>query len=134
MLKQTSHSISRFRKVLFAVAALAVWLTGEASTDLMTVRNLDELIQSGQAGELAATAYVQGAVDGLLAMDALLEKEDGKKPEFCGFFEQARQSPIEHPAKKTKRLVQMWKKSGQSMDTLAVDMLIMHLTARFACE
>lgn len=125
------------RKQLSSVAAglvMSLAMSPSISAEsFMTVGQLKDMIDQGPAGKVAAVAYVQGTVDGLLGMDSLLKKELGKKPEFCKFFEMGERGSVEHPATKTEFLVIKWEESGQRMNTLAVDMLIMYMTAQYGC-
>ena len=124
---------TRSLRTLAAVILLA-W-SAVASPQLMTVRNLEELIAQGPGGEAVAVGYVQGVIDGMLGMDSLYQKEKRLPPEFCRFFDSYKKGkPERHPAYRTKELVATWKREGAPMDTIAVDMVLAHLSAQYTCK
>lgn len=116
------------------VFLIALFISFAARADVMTVGQLRDMVQSGGAGELAAVAYVNGAVDGMVGLDFLHQKERGSKPEFCKFRDaRLRGKPLPHPAYRTKELLAAWEKQGQSMDTPAVDFVLAFLSAQYGC-
>lgn len=120
------------RVVISAAAAL---LSTPLNADIMSVQDLQNLLERGQVGELAAVSYVQGVVDGMLAIDSLHQRDANLPPEFCRFYESAAAgSPEDHPAQHTKELVRSWAEQGRSMETIAVDMVLAHLDATYGCE
>lgn len=122
------------RSLQLATFALLGWST-LCSAELMTVKHLKDFIAQGPSGELAATAYVQGVMEGMLGMDSLYQKEKKLKPEFCKFYEaQAQGRPERHPAYHTKQIVAAWEKQGLPMTTLAVDMVLAFMTAQYGCR
>jgi hypothetical protein len=117
------------------VTVFLVIFATPAYSQLMTVQNLKELLAKGHEGEVAATAYVQGTVDGMLALDSLHQKEKALPSEFCKFkasFQKGR--PETHPAYRTKELVAAWERQGLPMQTLAVDFVLAFMTAQYGCS
>ena len=126
------------RKTTLTTLSIALALgaiSTQAEARLMTVGDLQSLIQKGPKGEAAAVAYVQGAVAGLLGMDSMLQKEQGTDPAFCGIADiKQKGGSIPNPAKHTKQLVASWRRQGvKPMSTSAVDMVIAYLTAQYGC-
>lgn len=117
------------------LAALLFVLSAASSAQVMTVQNLKELSEQGSEGERAAVAYVNGAVDGMVGLDFIFQKERNAKPEFCKFSEAKRSgNPIKHPAYRTKELIASWERAGYPMDTPAVDFVLAFLTAQYGCK
>lgn len=101
----------------------------------MSVKHLKDFIAQGPSGELTATAYVQGVMEGMLGMDSLYQKEKKLKPEFCRLYEaHAQGRPERHPAYRTKEIVAAWEKQGLPMTTTAVDMVMVFMTAQYGCR
>lgn len=122
------------RMVSALATCLGLLLSLPSHADVMTVGQLEKLIQSGPSGEVAAVAYVNGAVDGMVGLDFLHQKERGSKPEFCRFRDaRLKGRPLPHPAYRTKELVAAWKKQGKPMDTPAVDFVLAFLSGQYGC-
>jgi hypothetical protein len=116
-------------------AILLLVCSSFASGQLMSVKDLKDLIARGPDGELGATSYVQGVVDGMLGMDAVNQKEKKLPAEFCRFLESyKRGKPERHPAYRTKQLVTAWEKEGFSMNAPAVDMVLSFMTSQYGCK
>ena len=117
------------------VAIASIFFVQSTFADLMTVKDLDDLIARGATGEVAAVSYVQGVVDGMLGIDSLHQKERHTPPEFCRFFDSyKRGKPETHPAYRTKEIVAAWKQQGAPMSTPAVDMVLAYLSAQYSCK
>lgn len=112
---------------------VALVAPGFASAEFMTVQQLKDQIARGAIGEAAAVAYFHGAVDGMLAMDSLAQKQ-GAKAQWCK-FEQAKRTgkPLQHPAFRTKEFVLLWEKEGQNMQTIAPDFVLSVLDNVYGC-
>ena len=121
------------RILLFGTFFLVGWCS-IANAQLMSVKHLKDFIAQGSNGELTATAYVQGVMEGMLGMDSLYQKEKKLPPEFCRFFEAYTQGkPQRHPAYRTKEIVAAWEKQGLPMTTSAVDMILAFMTSQYGC-
>lgn len=106
-----------------------------ATADVMTVKQLKEMIDKGPVGKAVAVAYVNGAVDGMVGLDFLKQKERGDKPEFCKFGDaKVNKTPLRNPAYRTEDLVNAWEKDGAPMDTPAVDFVLAFLSAQYGCK
>lgn len=118
------------------IAALGFTIVaGSASAEVMTVRQVKELMQRGKLGELAATSYAQGVFDGMLAMEYLYRKETGKAREFCGIIDAHKSgTPIRHPAYRTKELLRVWEQLGRSMDAVFTDLALNYMSAQYGCK
>lgn len=120
-------------KNMLLLAGLLIALPAQA--ELMTVKQLKDLLGAGKAGEAAAVSYVQGVTDGMLGMESLHKKERGTPLEFCKLHEaSAKGQPMQHPALQTKNIVGAWERSKQPMNTLVVDMMLMYLSAKYGCS
>lgn len=105
-----------------------------AKADVMTVRQLKELIDEGSAGKAIAVAYVNGTVDGMVGLDFAQQNEGKRYPEFCKFRDaRIKGEPLKNPAYRTEELVRAWENSGQSMDVPAADFVLAFLTAQYGC-
>jgi hypothetical protein len=117
----------------FLAVLIIMLFPAAAHAELMTVNMLKEMLQKGSIGELAATTYVQGVVDGMLGMDSVLQKEGKMPPEFCGIHGPSSSGiPIQHPAYHTRPLVSSWERQGYPMDAPAVDMVLSYMTKQFS--
>lgn len=121
------------RKLLVILSML---LVQRASAQLMTVKDLDDMVtRGGKPGEVAAVAYVQGVMDGMIGMDSLHQKEQHTPPEFCRFSESYKHGKPElHPAFRAKEIISAWKQDGYPMNTLAVDMILTYLSSEYGCK
>jgi hypothetical protein len=119
-------------RLLTAVALIA--LCGKANAELMTVQQLKEMMKKGEAGEIAATAYVQGVVDGMAGVDWMHHKEQKTKLEFCALHNRSGTDPVRHPAYNTKTIVGAWEKQGHPMSTSALDMILAYLSHAWGCK
>lgn len=125
-------NVNLFRVVI--ITMLCAFSFG-VRAEMMTVQDLKKFLAKGEAGELAATSYVNGVVDGMLGLDSLHQKERKTPKEFCRFYEaQKAGKPIRHPAYRTRELVNAWEKQGHPMNTLAVDFVLAFMTAQYGCE
>lgn len=123
-----------FVRTLLPLVALSL-ISTSASAQLMTVGQLKEMLSKGPQGELAATAYVQGVVDGMLGMESLHNKERGTPFEFCRLHDAKKNGKqVRHPAQYTPQLVSAWEKERKTMDTLAVDMVLSFLSSQYSCR
>lgn len=125
-------------KVTLAAASIAFGLVAvstQAQARLMTVGDLQNLIDKGPKGEAAAVAFVQGTVEGLLGMDSMLQKEQDTDPAFCGVADlKAEGRSMPRVASHTKQLVAAWKQQGvKPMSTPAVDMVVAYLEGQYGC-
>jgi hypothetical protein len=100
------------------------------SMRLMTVAELKQLGQRGKSGEVAATAYVQGAVEAYLNMDAIVSSQNKLLPAFCEFGP-AYKAGIEHPASLAPAMIAKWEAEGMGMDKPAMQMVRMYLMVKF---
>jgi len=110
---------------------LSLIATGAASAEVMTVSQLREMLARGDQGELVATAYMQGVMDGMIGMDALNQNEYGRPLEFCELHDVQR--PVRHPAYHTEELVTAWERSGHPMEAPVVDLVLSYFTAQYGC-
>src|SRR5690606_7341406 len=104
------------------LATVCMLATGAASAEVMTVTQLREMLERGDQGDLAATAYMQGVMDGMIGMDALNHNQYGRPFEFCGL--QDVQRPVRHPAYRTEELVRAWEVAGYPMEVPVVDLVL----------
>lgn len=120
--------------VLAALAAMASTAAAHAQT--MTVGDLQSLIDKGKPGEALATAYVQGVVDGLLAMENMHRRGLIHSREFCKLKDAyTAGTPALHPAYRTVEIVQRWRQAGQPMTAIAPDMVLSLLSGpQYGCE
>lgn len=115
-------------------ALLALAPLSSAHADVMTVRQVRDLFAKGQLGELAATSYAQGVYDGLITMETLRRSETGEQREFCGLYAAYKSGrPVEHPAARTRELLDTWEKQGRSLDVVFGDLALNYLSAQYGC-
>ena len=121
----------RIRGIVAAIALVAFHVTAYADPmRLMTVADLKRLSERGSAGELAATAYVQGAVEAYLNMDAIVSTQEKLEPMFCEFT-QAYKAGVEHPARLAPAMIAKWEAEQMGMDKPAMQMVRMYLLVKF---
>ena len=118
------------------IITLALMFCTTIKAELMTVQHLKDLLNSGHAGEVAAVSYVNGAVDGLLAMDSLNNKEKNIPLEFCKLHEAGKSGNplIKHPAYRTREIVEEWERLKEPMNFLAIDLVLSYLTSQYSCD
>lgn len=121
--------------LLVLVTTISLAASIEANAQLMTVEQLRQQLESGKAGELAATAYVQGVVDGLMAMETMHRKGLIREREFCKLKEaHVAGRPLPHPAFRTREIVLGWERTGRPADTIAVDVVLSFLSGAYGCK
>ena len=117
------------------ILLLSVVCSTSVYAELMTVKDIKEMLQDGDRGELSAISYVQGIVDGMLGMDTLHHKEKQIPYEFCKLHAAyVNGVPERHPAFQTKKLVAAWEKQGYPMSALMVDMILTYMTDQYGCK
>ena len=135
MVKARAGARTGVRLLLVAVILISA-LGGSriCQAEMMSVRQLKELFESGPQGELAAVSYVNGTIDGMLAIDSLHQKERKLPPEFCA-FDQAKRTgkSIKHPAYRTREFLVAWEREGKPMDAIAVDFVLAILDSQYGC-
>lgn len=120
-------------KNILLLAGLLTVLPAQA--ELMTMRQLKDMLGASKAGEAAAVSYVQGVTDGMLGIESLHNKEHRTPLEFCKLHEaSAKGQPMQHPALQTRNIVAAWERSKKPMDTLVVDVMLMYLSAKYGCS
>jgi hypothetical protein len=126
------HSLrDRSIKVVAALALTAVHAAAYADPmRLMTVSDLKRLSERGKGGEIAATAYVQGAVEAYLNMDAIVSNGNPANAMFCDFTA-AYKAGVEHPAKLAPAMIAKWEAEQMGMEKPAMQMVRMYLMVKF---
>ena len=105
-----------------------------AQGEVLTVQQVKQLLQSGQQGEVAAIAYVQGVMDGMLAMEHLNRSKSMPSREFCKLIEaEASGRPLPHPAFKTKEIIAAWEREGRPTKTIIPEVVLSYFDAQFGC-
>jgi hypothetical protein len=132
LVSKSRETANIMRSILLALLLSAAAITAQAQ--LMTIQQLKDLLQRGTLGELGATSYVQGVVDGMLAMETMRRNGSIRPREFCKLMDaiDAKQK-IGHPSSETKQVVEAWERTGKPMDTIAVDVVLSYLSGRYGC-
>lgn len=118
---------------LCLVAALSVYAPAKA--DLMTVGQLKGLLDQGDIGELIVTSYIQGVIDGMLAMETMHIRDHETPQEWCRLSDAARAGkPLRHPAFRAVEMVGAWERAGQPLDVIAIDMVLSFMDANYGCN
>ena len=106
-----------------------------SSAEILTVKNIKDLIHKGEAGEQIAAVYADGVTAGLISMASLQRTETGVLTEFCGYFDAHEKGrPLPNPALHVKALVSAWERKGRNMDDLFVDLMINYMSAQYGCK
>lgn len=111
---------------------LFISFTAQTSyAEIMTVEQLRNMIsKQGQVGEVAATSYFQGVVEGMMAMEAMRRNGLMRDKEFCKLFDAVN---TQHPAYRTKQVIAAWEREGKPMETIAPDMVLSFLSSQYGC-
>lgn len=120
--------------VALSVAPLAS--AGQAQAEVMTVQQLRDMIaQKGDVGELAATSYFQGVVEGMMAMETMRRNGGIREKEFCKLLDGSPEdtASILHPAYRAKEVIAAWERQGQPMNTVAPDVVLSFLSSQYGC-
>lgn len=130
------------KRLTINAALIAVLITSPSlvaepvRAQVMTVDQLSSMIAEGKLGELAATSYVQGVMDGMIAFEAMRRNGLARPKEFCVIFDKYGSGfgGTRHPAYQTKSMVAAWQREGQPMDTIAPDMALSFLSNQYGCR
>jgi hypothetical protein len=123
------------RSLKLAFLMLFAFFSSAANADVMTVRNLKEVLQLGPTGEVVVTSYVQGVVDGMLAIESMQARDHATPREFCKIHEAQKAGvPIQHPAYRAVEIVNRWEAEGLPLEALAVDMVLSFLDSQYGCK
>ena len=120
-------------RILNAVLLSVFLLPMPSNAEQMTVDQMKLMLdEKGKLGELGATSYVHGVVDGLIAMESMRRNGSIRPKEFCRVFDAG--APAEHPAFRTREIVMAWQKAGKPMSTSAVDVVLSFMSGEYGCR
>lgn len=124
--------MSRFFRFFLLVGIV---FSSSVNAEILTVRQIKELIQKGGSGEQVAAVYADGVVAGLLALASTQRMESGVLSEFCDFFEAADEGrPLPNPALNVKALVSAWERQGRDMDVVFAELMMNYMSAQYGCN
>jgi hypothetical protein len=105
-----------------------------AQGEVLNVQQVKKLLESGQQGEVAAIAYVQGVMDGMLAMEHLNRTKSMSSREFCKLIDaEVSGRPLPHPAFKTKEIIAAWEREGRPTTTIIPEVVLSYFDKQFGC-
>jgi hypothetical protein len=105
-----------------------------AQGEVLNVHQVKKLLDSGQQGEVAAIAYVQGVMDGMLAMEHLNRTKSMPSREFCKLIDaEASGRPLPHPAFKTKENNRSLGAGGPTYDNNHSEVVLSYFDKQFGC-
>ena len=118
--------------LLMLLLSAAPLLACAETMTVMTVQDLKTLAMRGKPGQVAAMAYVQGAVEAYLDMDLALSNDLKQPPIFCGFFQAYKSKEgTEHPAAPALQLIGRWEMENMGMEKPAMELVRSYLMARY---
>ena len=122
------------KRMILPFVFCGLWGTSLTQAEVMNVEQVKELLKRGELGEISAIAYVQGVMDGMIAMEYLNRSKSTPSQEFCKLIDaNAAGRPIQHPAFKTKEIVAAWEREGRPMTTIIPDVVLSYFDKQFGC-